>query len=143
MPDVKSPSFQGCPWQGCTSLTSQDYVGFTTMTVIPQTAASYAKLTPQPRSPGHRWRQDPLLERVPCDAVLICQAWASTAPAAGGMLHCIRRAVLLTNRRFFLAQAQPKPECQDTHKDERDQARRQEQLEIVVQVKNRRIGSMA
>ena len=42
-----------------------------------------------------------------------------------------------------IAQAQPKPECHDTHNDERHQARCQKKLEIVMQVKNLRIGSMA
>jgi hypothetical protein len=40
-------------------------------------------------------------------------------------------------------QPQPKPECHDTYNDERHQTRRQKHLEIVMEIKIRRIGAMA
>ena len=41
------PSARAGVARGCTSLTPQSYVGFIKITVQPQRAAGYAKLTPQ------------------------------------------------------------------------------------------------
>ena len=45
-------------------------------------------------------------------------------------------------KRLF-GQAHPKPEGHDTHNDERHQARRQKQLEVVMEVKDLRIRAVA
>jgi hypothetical protein len=74
-----------------------------------------------------------LFERAATLARLQDQVWLGTSDNLPRRLEGTLnpRAVLLTGRSLF-AQAQPKPECDDTHNDERHQTRRQKKLEIVV-----------